>query len=68
VIVLASWLREAADEVDKAHRVLDELGAPREIEHGFELTLAARIATLTVLGPPEPDAGITPRGNDAIGI
>jgi len=36
---LTAALREAADEIEQAHRVLDEIGAVDE------LTLAARIAT-----------------------
>lgn len=47
---LTAWLREGADEIDKAHAYLDAVGVPRALspEHGgdgtTECTLAARIA------------------------
>jgi hypothetical protein len=41
------WLREAADELEKAHNLLDEAGVPRiRRESGNAMTLAARIYTL----------------------
>jgi hypothetical protein len=44
---LAAWLREAADELDKAHALLDDLGVPRSTPGSdVECTLAARIALL----------------------
>lgn len=48
---LTAWLREAADEIDNAHRVLDGCGIPRtNPASGNELTLAARIAYTIDLG------------------
>jgi hypothetical protein len=44
--LLAAWVREAADELDKAHAILDEAGVPRAREEGIAMTLAARIYTL----------------------
>lgn len=41
---LIAWLREAADELEVAHRVLDNAGVPRNREN--PMTLAARIYTL----------------------
>jgi hypothetical protein len=44
---LVAWVREAADELEKAHAILDEVGVPRvREESGNEMTLAARIYTL----------------------
>lgn len=44
---LTAWLREAADELDKAHAFLDHLEVPRAIPGSDnECTLAARIALL----------------------
>jgi hypothetical protein len=40
---LPTWLREAADELEKAHRILDDLGAPEASPDGTPLSLAARI-------------------------
>lgn len=41
---MASWLREAADELDKAHGLLDALNVPRGLPGSdVECTLAARI-------------------------
>jgi hypothetical protein len=40
--IMIGWLREAADELAQAHRLLDMFG-PRE-ENGIPYTLAARIA------------------------
>jgi hypothetical protein len=49
---LTAWLREAADEIDKAHAILDEAGMPRRLPGSdVECTLAARIAL--ALEPPE---------------
>lgn len=46
---LAAWLREGADEIDKAHAVLDVAGVPRSIPGSdVECTLAARIALITM--------------------
>jgi hypothetical protein len=43
--VFIAWVREAADELEKAHAILDEAGAPRSIPGSdTECTLAARIA------------------------
>ena len=46
--VLVAWLREAANELEKAHAVLDFLKVPRSLKPGsdVECTLAARIALL----------------------
>ena len=42
---MAAWLREAADELDKAHAYLDANEVPRSLSgDGVECTLAARIA------------------------
>jgi hypothetical protein len=42
---MAAWLREAADELDKAHAILDVEGVPRSLPSSeVECTLAARIA------------------------
>lgn len=43
---LVAWLREAADELEKAHAILDGYGVPRTLnqDDGVECTLAARIA------------------------
>jgi hypothetical protein len=45
---LVAWLREAADELEKAHAFLDHLGVPRSIpgNEPVECTLAARISLL----------------------
>lgn len=44
---LITWLREAADELEKAHAYLDHLGVPRGMDDdGIDCTLAARIALL----------------------
>jgi hypothetical protein len=55
--ILAAWLREAADEIDKAHAYLDAIGVPRRVPGSAnECTLAARIALLAdgaVAEPPE---------------
>jgi hypothetical protein len=48
---LVAWLREAADELEKAHRILDEADVPRvREESGNPMTLAARIYTLMERG------------------
>jgi|tagenome__1003787_1003787.scaffolds.fasta_scaffold17621658_2 hypothetical protein len=44
--IMTAWLREAANELDTAHTVLDTYGVPRRIDHdgrNAECTLAARI-------------------------
>jgi hypothetical protein len=42
---MVEWLREAADEIENAHRGLDLLKVPRvNPETGNAFTLAARIA------------------------
>lgn len=41
---LIAWVREAADELERAHRILDDAGAYRNAEDGIPLTLALRIA------------------------
>lgn len=43
---LIAWLREGADELEHAHRILDEAGVPRSLPgvEDVECTLAARIA------------------------
>lgn len=43
---LIAYVREAADELEKAHQVLDHAGVPRSIpgREPVECTLAARIA------------------------
>jgi hypothetical protein len=42
---ITAWLREAADELDKAHAILDAHDVPRSLPGtGVECTLAARIA------------------------
>lgn len=46
---LAAHLREAADELDRAHTVLDHLHVPREADDGIPYTLAARIVKATGL-------------------
>lgn len=43
--VLVAWVREAADELEKAHGILDAYSVPRAIGgDGVQCTLAARIA------------------------
>lgn len=48
---MVAWVREAADELEKAHRILDDEGVPRErttpgaLVETVPMTLAARIAT-----------------------
>ena len=41
---LVAWLREAADELEKAHHILDDHGIPRSVHSDAECTLAGRIA------------------------
>ena len=48
---MVGWLREAADELEKAHGILDDAGVPRSITD-VDCTLAARIALL-LDNPPE---------------
>jgi hypothetical protein len=44
--MLVAWLREAANELEVAHGILDEAGVPRvRAESGNPMTLAARIFT-----------------------
>jgi hypothetical protein len=44
---LVAWLREAADELEKAHAFLDALGVPRQMPGtDVDCTLAARIGLL----------------------
>lgn len=44
---LVAWVREAADEIEKAHAFLDDCGVPRSLPGTeVECTLAARIALL----------------------
>lgn len=45
---LAAWLREGADELAKAHAILDVAGVPRSLpgREPVECTLAARCALL----------------------
>jgi hypothetical protein len=44
---LIAWLREAADELEKAHAYLDAINAPRRVPGSdVDCTLAARIALL----------------------
>lgn len=48
---LTAWLREAADEIDKAHAILDALGTPRSLPGSdVECSLAARVALLAEMG------------------
>lgn len=47
---MVAWLREAADEIEKAHALLDDLKVPRGRSEGIEMTLAARISTLHDIG------------------
>lgn len=43
---MVAWVREAADELEKAHAFLDAHGVPRALnpDDAVECTLAARIA------------------------
>lgn len=51
---LIAWTREAADELERAHYVLDILGAPRTLrEEETQLSLAARIRYAFGLGLPD---------------
>lgn len=44
---LIAWVREAADELEKSHAILDELQVGRKLPGSvWEYTLAARIALL----------------------
>jgi hypothetical protein len=44
---LVAWLREAADELEKAHAYLDATGAPRRVPGSVnECTLVARVSLL----------------------
>jgi hypothetical protein len=53
---LIAWLREGADELEKAHAVLDLADVPRSLPGSdVECTLAARIA-LAVDDPSEGSA------------
>lgn len=41
---LTAWMREAADEIDKAHLILDSHDVPRSLTNDeVEMTLAARV-------------------------
>jgi hypothetical protein len=44
--LLVAWVREAANELELAHALLDEAGVPRGREEGVAMTLATRIFTL----------------------
>lgn len=48
---LVAWVREAADELENAHHVLDTFDVPRRINPDAECTLAARIALLAGVVP-----------------
>jgi hypothetical protein len=43
---LPAWLREGADEIEKAHLILWELDVPETSPDGTPLTLPARILLL----------------------
>lgn len=44
---IVAWMREAANELEKAHKCLDVLRVPRSLPgSSHECTLAARIALL----------------------
>lgn len=43
---MVAWVREAADELENAHAMLDVLGAPAKSKDGTPYSLAARIARL----------------------
>ena len=43
---LPAWLREAAHEIENAHRILDDLGAPDAADDGIPISLALRILVL----------------------
>jgi len=51
---LVAWIREGADELEKAHAILDGAGIPRSTSAAAECTLAARIALLLVTYQPLP--------------
>lgn len=52
---LIAWVREAAYELENAHRVLDDEGIPREeFRSRAALTLAGRIHVLTQERPSCP--------------
>lgn len=45
--LLVAWVREAADELEKAHALLDDIRVPRGCgPENTPMTLAARIAVL----------------------
>jgi hypothetical protein len=43
---LPAWLREAAHEIESAHRACDALGVPDAADDGTPISLALRIAVL----------------------
>ncbi len=60
---LVAWLREAADEIETAHAVLDHLDVPDgPSDDGTDGTLAARIV---LLHEQEGGAGAIPSGTNA---
>lgn len=52
-IKIVAWLREAADELEKAHRLLDDLGVPEGSTPKIPYSLAARIMVLSARIPEE---------------
>lgn len=58
---LIAWLREAADELENAHAVLDLHDVPRDLtDDGVDCTLAARIAiAMTIPTQPQQRASET---------
>ena len=48
---LIAWLREAADELEKTHRVLYEMNVPENAPDGTPYSLAARVALLADMVP-----------------
>jgi hypothetical protein len=58
---LVAWVREAANELEKAHAFLDALGIPRGLSDA-DCTLAARISLLA--GTPSNWTAETPNGGE----
>lgn len=57
---LVAWLREGADELEKAHLILDDAGVPRKLvgndpNDPTECTLAARISMYSIQKGPFHD-------------
>lgn len=62
---MIAWLREAADELEKAHKLLDDCGVPRVLRDEVPMTLAARIAVMSgMIGLMNASATVRPALTD----